>query len=138
MVSITKNHLATLIATICLLISLTTCFPSTVSTNTLADRADGGCGLRHDDDMGITKTFSIQSNGRKRPFNVHLPKRYDATKPTAMIIAYHGRGQGAEKLERITMLSKETVNPNMIMVYPEAINVSQLISRVKSHSLTFA
>ena len=100
----------------------------TTSASVLSRRATNGCGIRHDLEIGQTTHQTIQSSGRKRSFNVHLPEKYDAIKPTAMIIAYHGRHQGAEKLEQISKLSEESVNPRMIVIYPEGVDVCHLMS----------
>ncbi|KAG5931723.1 hypothetical protein E4U53_001641 [Claviceps sorghi] len=81
-----------------------------------------GCGTHHDF-AGTTREFSFDSGGRSRTYRLHLPSKYDAHKPTPLLLAYHGKGKQVVVFEGETRFSDESVNPNMIAVYPVGVNV---------------
>jgi hypothetical protein len=67
-----------------------------------------GCGLFHKDK---NHTVTITSG------NV----------ATSVILSYHGRGKTMREQQRISGLSNATLNPDMIAVYPQGCNVSDLL-----------
>lgn len=85
-----------------------------------------GCGKKHDF-VGQTKEFSFQSSGGERTYRIHLPSNYEAKKAKPLLIAYHGKGKNLEKFEGETQFSNDTINPNMIAVYPAGINVIRIM-----------
>ncbi|KAG5914800.1 hypothetical protein E4U42_000297 [Claviceps africana] len=82
-----------------------------------------GCGLRQDF-AGATREFNMDSGGHRRTYQVHLPAGYDAAKPTPLLLAYHGKGKLVGVFEAETRFSDESVNPDMITVYPVGFNAS--------------
>ncbi|KAM4062180.1 esterase PHB depolymerase domain-containing protein [Hirsutella rhossiliensis] len=84
-------------------------------------RASPGCGKSHDF-VGKTREFSFQSSGGKRTYRIHLPSNYEADKPKPLLIAYHGAGNKLEDFENETRFSDESVNPDMIAVYPAGVD----------------
>jgi poly(3-hydroxybutyrate) depolymerase len=102
-------------------LALTLC--SAVEAAAVAKRS-AGCGIQHDF-VGSTRGFTVESGGRTRRFNVHLPSNYNAAADTGVVIAYHGKGGDPEGFETaVTRFSDATVNPNLIAVYPAGVNVS--------------
>jgi polyhydroxybutyrate depolymerase len=83
-----------------------------------------GCGLFHKDK---NHTVTITSGNVPREFLVHLPDTYDENAATSVILSYHGRGKTMREQQRISGLSNATLNPDMIAVYPQGCNVSDLL-----------
>ena len=92
-----------------------------------------GCTFEHEPYIdGENRNFSIPSSGGNRTFSVHLPLDYDPTIQTyPLMISYHGGRETKKVQEIITNFSWNATNPNMIIVYPQGIDVSRL------HSSTF-
>lgn len=86
---------------------------------------DTGCGKTHNF-IGSTSTFSIESSGGTRSYRIHLPSSYNINKPTPLLVAYHGSGDNPTSFEQTTRFSDEKLNPNMITVYPQGVNVRPL------------
>lgn len=59
-----------------------------------------------------------------RIVRISLPKNYEPTKPAPLIVAYHDKGMTAEDMENLTHLSDPVLNPDYIVLYPEAVEVS--------------
>jgi polyhydroxybutyrate depolymerase len=55
-----------------------------------------------------------------RPYDVHVPKGYDAAKPTALVLAFHGYGDGdnGPLLEKYFKLTKVSDASNFLYVTP--------------------
>ncbi|QUC22029.1 uncharacterized protein UV8b_06270 [Ustilaginoidea virens] len=88
---------------------------------TKAQGGSAGCGKTHDF-VGHTREFSIQSSGGLRTYRIHLPLSYDSKTAKPLLIAYHGHGNNPDKFELQTNFSNETVNPDMIVVYPAGLD----------------
>ena len=85
-----------------------------------------GCQTRHDSDLGQTIDISIQSNNGAdsvgtRRFLVYLPRSYVPGTPTPVIFSYHGQGKTRQYQKDLDHFSDESINPNMIVVYPQAL-----------------
>ena len=98
----------------------------------LADRASPGCGKPHTA-VGATRKFPIESKccpdvTAIRNYSIHLPTNYNRHNPTALIISYHGANETPRKHEKDSQLSNELYNPDMIVVYPEGVDVSFRLS----------
>lgn len=87
-------------------------------------RGSSGCGKSHNF-VGKTRQFSFKSSGGggTRTYRIHLPSNYDTRTAKPLMIAYHGHGNNPTKFEEETRFSDERVNPNMIVVYPEGLDV---------------
>lgn len=82
-----------------------------------------GCGKPHT--KGSTNgPITISSSGGDRQYIIHVPTNYDESSPTPLIVSYHGRGGDMYKQEALSQFSVEGLNPNMISVYPNGVNVS--------------
>ena len=76
-----------------------------------------------DDDNGETR--SILSGGRNRTYRIHLPPSYNddcSISLSPLSISYHGNGENAAAQERISQLSNDSWNKDMIAVYPQGTN----------------
>ncbi|KXT00740.1 hypothetical protein AC578_8245 [Pseudocercospora eumusae] len=71
---------------------------------------------------GQSNNVSITSNGIKRSYLLHLPKAYSANSVHGLILSFHGRGESGAKQEKVSRFSVPTVNPHMIVAYPNGIN----------------
>ena len=77
---------------------------------------------------GETQTFTVQSGGLARTYNVHLPSNYDqdSADGTPLILSFHGNNRDAYEQEALSQFSNETYNPNAIAVYPQGVDVSSI------------
>jgi poly(3-hydroxybutyrate) depolymerase len=100
---------------------------ATLSFFAVGNTQTAGYGQEHNF-IGETRTFSIQSSGGDRSFSVHLPDNYVPDDARPLLLAYHGRGGTSKGMEDITRFSNPGVNPDMITVYPQGVNVSFSLS----------
>jgi polyhydroxybutyrate depolymerase len=63
-------------------------------------------------------TRSIRVGELQRRYRVHIPAKYDATKPTPVIIAFHGGGGNPESMIKLSGLSEKSEEAGFIVVYP--------------------
>lgn len=96
----------------------------------LEKRGSPGCGKYHSF-VGQTREFSFDSSGGSRTYRIHLPSNYDTNTPKPLLIAYHGAGNNPAAFESETRFSDESINPNMITVYPAGVNVSNICMHQK-------
>jgi poly(3-hydroxybutyrate) depolymerase len=69
--------------------------------------------------------FQHDSQGvLKRHIWIHIPKNYKHDEPAPVILAFHGKGQDVLDFEKATNLSNPLVNQDLVVVYPEGLNVS--------------
>jgi poly(3-hydroxybutyrate) depolymerase len=85
--------------------------------------ASAGRGTPHDF-AGQSKEFSLQSSGGTRTYRIHLPSNYDPNDPRPLLVAYHGAGGNPAEFEAETRFSDESINPDMMTVFPAGVNVS--------------
>ena len=84
-----------------------------------------GCGNAYKPYIdGESRTFSIDSSGGTRQYNVHLPLQYNPNVKHALMISYHGGTKTMEEQEQLSQFSNHSINPHMIAVYPQGVNVS--------------
>lgn len=105
---------------------------SVVDSAAIASRGSAGCGKPHKAD-GKTRSFTIDSTccsnvTPTRNYHVHLPTNYNQNNPTALIVSYHGAGETVDDHEKESQLSSGSYNPDMIVVYPEGVDVSLIAS----------
>ena len=63
-----------------------------------------------------TRTLTVEK--RERTYLVHVPKSYDDTKPTPVVLAFHGGGSHAEQMVRLCGLNEKADKEGFIAVYP--------------------
>ena len=66
----------------------------------------------------------ITSSGQERTARLVIPPGYDATKPTALVLVFHGYLETAEQIENISQMSVAAAGQNVIVAYPQGISVS--------------
>ncbi len=65
---------------------------------------------------------SIVSGGITRDYFVHVPASYDATRPTALVLIFHGGGGEARGMARLSGMDDVSDRHGFIAVYPQGIN----------------
>lgn len=77
-------------------------------------------------EKGSTVPMSVSVDGTQREIFMHVPKNYDPTKPSPVLVVYNGWGDkpgpggtkaGAAGLEELTGLSKEADKNGMFVLY---------------------
>lgn len=97
------------------------------SATVLGVRADSGCGTPHQTyNDGESREYNISSSGGIRTYNIHLPQDYNSSTKYPLIISYHGGTEDKTQQEGISQFSNNTINPNMIAVYPQGIEVGTM------------
>ncbi len=61
---------------------------------------------------------SLEWDGVKRTYHVHVPKNYDHSKPTPVVLALHGAGMNGPMMERFSGLSAKADEAGFVVVYP--------------------
>ena len=74
---------------------------------------------RSKDNVPADYEFSIYHAGSKRRYIVHVPPSYQATVPTAVILAFHGGGGNADDSAEYFGLNTTSDKEGFIVVYPE-------------------
>jgi len=69
-------------------------------------------------------THALTHDGLERTYLMHVPPGYDATRPTAVVLAYHGFGLRAEEMARISKLSEQADASGFIVIYPNGTGES--------------
>ena len=78
-----------------------------------------GCGTTPPASPGETAELSITDQGTQRTFYLHVPAGYDSSRPTAIILAFHGwNGNGLQLLEGMTPQSDHS---NFVVVAPNGL-----------------
>lgn len=65
--------------------------------------------------------WKLQVAGRERAVRVHLPRGYDATKPTPVVLNFHGRNSTASQQELLTGMSPKADAAGFVVVYPSGV-----------------
>ena len=61
----------------------------------------------------------------ERKYVLHIPAGYDATRPTPLVLAFHGIGLNAEEMIRISGLNEQADTSGFIVVYPNGTGESK-------------
>ena len=67
-------------------------------------------------------TGVISSGGIRRTFLLHVPKSYDGTKSTPLVLFFHASHRSGEEAARITNFSKLAQEKNFIVVFPDGVD----------------
>ena len=94
-----------------------------ISGNIIRTRGTVGCGTPHSVN-GVSRNFSVSTDGGQRTYRLHLPSSYDVNTPTPLIISFHGHGKDMVEQETLSQFSNDAINPNMIAVYPQGLKGS--------------
>jgi len=63
-------------------------------------------------------TRSIEIDGRRRSYLVHVPESYDAEKPTPVVLVFHGFGADGASMVRFCGMNEKADQAGFIAVYP--------------------
>jgi polyhydroxybutyrate depolymerase len=63
--------------------------------------------------------------GIERKYVLHIPVGYTATRPTPLVLAFHGIGLDSEEMIRISRLSEQADKSGFVVVYPNGTGVSK-------------
>ena len=64
----------------------------------------------------------ITVDGEDREYYVHVPAGYDGSEPVALVLALHGGGGTAAKMDKLSGLGKVSDAEGFIIVYPQGKN----------------
>ena len=70
-------------------------------------------------------TRSLIYDGIERTYILHIPAGYDATRPTPLVLAFHGIGLNAGEMIRISGLSEQANTSGFIVAYPNGTGKNQ-------------
>ncbi len=88
--------------------------------NNVRTNGTAGCTKPHPVD-GLSRNFTISTDGGYREYRLHLPSSYNANTPNPLVISYHGHGQNMVEQETLSQFSNDKINPKMIAVYPQGL-----------------
>jgi polyhydroxybutyrate depolymerase len=63
-------------------------------------------------------TRTIAVGDLQRRYRVHVPKKYDAAKPTPVVVVFHGGGGNPESMVRLSGMNAKSDEAGFIVVYP--------------------
>lgn len=66
---------------------------------------------------------TIDVDGQRRTYLVHVPTTYDAQTPMPAVLVFHGLGLNASRMVPFTRLNEKADQAGFITVYPEGIGV---------------
>jgi len=72
----------------------------------------------------VDATWTIVSKGTNRTANVHVPASYDPTKPTPVVLNFHGYTSDAAQEALLSGMSAKSDAEGFIVVYPQGLNSS--------------
>ncbi|WP_224370634.1 extracellular catalytic domain type 1 short-chain-length polyhydroxyalkanoate depolymerase [Hyalangium versicolor] len=71
-------------------------------------------------------TWTIRHENRTRSYNVHVPTGYDATKPTPIVVAFHGFASNAQEQEGLSRMSELADEKGFLAVYPQGLSYTDI------------
>jgi polyhydroxybutyrate depolymerase len=63
---------------------------------------------------------TINVEGKDRPYFLHVPANYDASKPLPLVVMLHGRGGSGEEFAQRTRMNEKADKEGFAVVYPDA------------------
>lgn len=72
-----------------------------------------------------TQRRSMEIDKQKRTYLLHIPAKYDAKKPTPVVIAYHGYSMTADMMTWFTGLTEKANEAGFLLVYPNGTGALQ-------------
>jgi polyhydroxybutyrate depolymerase len=67
---------------------------------------------------------NVTVDGATRSYLVHIPPNYDRTKPTPLVIAFHGAFMNAAMMPRFTGLNRKADSAGFVVAYPNGTGFS--------------
>lgn len=72
-------------------------------------------------------TRTLKMGEVTRTYNIHVPKNYDAKKPTPVVLALHGAGMNGMTMALFCGLSSKSDEAGFIVVYPNGTGVGNVM-----------
>jgi polyhydroxybutyrate depolymerase len=72
----------------------------------------------------VVRTLTV--DGLKRSYHFHLPKNYDLTKPTPVVVVLHGAGTNGKIMEHFCGMTTQADKAGFIVVYPNGTGAADL------------
>ncbi|MEO1129281.1 MAG: PHB depolymerase family esterase, partial [Planctomycetota bacterium] len=69
-------------------------------------------------DASATTPRTLNVDGHERRYLLYLPRGYDATQPTPLVLAFHGGGGSPHSMIRLSGLNEKADEAGFIVVYP--------------------
>lgn len=70
---------------------------------------------------GYDFTDAVSVDGGKRPYHVHIPAGYDRTKPTPVVLVFHGIGMTGQMMVPVTGFNGLSDRNNFVVVYGDGV-----------------
>ncbi|KAL7007219.1 hypothetical protein EMMF5_003058 [Cystobasidiomycetes sp. EMM_F5] len=81
-----------------------------------------GCGKIPPFQRYSNRSISLTtSSGVNRTYTIYVPSTYNSSKPTPLVITYHGRNGSSDVQYALTQFGNEAYNPYAISVYPQGL-----------------
>ena len=61
---------------------------------------------------------SLEVDGRSRTYLIHVPRNYDPSRPSPVVLAFHGGGTNAKTMVRFSSLSETANREGFLVAYP--------------------
>ena len=74
-----------------------------------------------------TYTFVLRHENRDRTYRIHVPPTYVATKPTPVVVAFHGFSSDELEQEGLSRMSQVANEKGFIAVYPRGVNYPEAL-----------
>ncbi|MFQ5457986.1 MAG: alpha/beta hydrolase family esterase [Myxococcota bacterium] len=71
---------------------------------------------------------TIISSGQEREYLLHVPRSYDSSKPTPLVISMHGAGSWGAAQQEISRWNQVAESQGLIVVYPSGAAGSSIRS----------
>lgn len=71
--------------------------------------------------MPGTTTLMMMSGAKQRTYLLHVPTKYDETKPTSLVFAFHGLSDKAVDFIKYIDIEREADNRNVIAIVPQGL-----------------
>lgn len=72
-------------------------------------------------------TRTVEQNGQSRSYILHVPRAYDARRPTPLVLAFHGAGTNATIMALSTGLSAKADRAGFLVAYPNGTGKGGLL-----------
>jgi polyhydroxybutyrate depolymerase len=72
----------------------------------------------------VDDVWTITSKGKSRTARVHVPRAYDPTHQTPVVLDFHGLGSDAAQQELLSFMSAKADKEGFIAVYPQGLDAS--------------
>ncbi len=72
-------------------------------------------------------TRTLDSDGRSRQYNIHVPPTYSGQKKTPVVLVFHGGAMNAKAIQLHTQMDKKSDEAGFIAVYPNGTGLLKKI-----------